>query len=276
MENLYLPKLARINKITVENEAGDLKTFEVTFLNEEDRRNFQYTPGQFVEVSLFGVGEAPFGIASSPVEKDILKFTVKKVGKLTSELHEKEPGEIIGIRGPLGNSYPVEKMQNKNVVIIGGGFAFTTLRSLTVYILNNRDKFRNLTVIYGARTPGELMYKEELKEWEERKDIDLILTVDKGDKDWTKREGFVPTVTKEVAPSPENAVAVVCGPPVMIKFTLPVLYELKFSPSQIYTSLEMRMKCGIGKCGRCNIGEKFVCVDGPVFSCEELLNLPYE
>lgn len=276
MENLYLPKLARINKITVENEAGDLKTFEVTFLNEEDRRNFQYTPGQFVEVSLFGVGEAPFGIASSPVEKDILKFTVKKVGKLTSELHEKEPGEIIGIRGPLGNSYPVEKMQNKNVVVIGGGFAFTTLRSLTVYILNNRDKFRNLTVIYGARTPGELMYKEELKEWEERKDIDLILTVDKGDKDWTKREGFVPTVTKEVAPSPENAVAVVCGPPVMIKFTLPVLYELKFSPSQIYTSLEMRMKCGIGKCGRCNIGEKFVCVDGPVFSCEELLNLPYE
>jgi NAD(P)H-flavin reductase len=275
MENIYLPKLARINKITVENEAGDLKTFEVSFLKEEDRDGFKYLPGQFVEVSLFGVGESPFGIASSPTEKGILKFTVKRVGKVTTALHEQEVGEILGIRGPLGNSYPLNEMENKNVVIIGGGFAFTTLRSLTIYILKNRDKFKDLTIIYGARTPGELMYKEELKEWE-KYDLNLVLTVDRADENWKRREGFVPTITKEVAPSPDNAIAVVCGPPIMIKFTLPVLYELKFSPKQVYTSLEMRMKCGIGKCGRCNIGTKYVCIDGPVFSCEELLQLPQE
>lgn len=274
--NLYLPKLAKINKITLENETGDLKTFDLTFLKDEDRENFQYKSGQFAEVSLFGIGESPFGIASSPTEKSILKFTVKKVGKVTTELHNLEEGEILGVRGPLGNSYPLDEMQNKNIVIIGGGFAFTALRSLTVYILHNREKFKDLTVIYGARTPGEIMYKEELKEWGKRKDINLIITVDKGNENWKGREGFVPTVTKEVKPDPKNAIVIVCGPSIMIKFTLPVLYELKFDTSQVYTSLEMRMKCGIGKCGRCNIGNKYVCTDGPVFSCRELEALPQE
>jgi NAD(P)H-flavin reductase len=187
-----------------------------------------------------------------------------------------DEGAKIGLRGPLGNSWPIEFLEKKNIVVVGGGFAFTTLRSLINYMLHkdNRSRFGEITVIYGARTPGLLLYKDELAAWEKRDDIKTIITVDKGDETWKGREGFVPAVCKDVAPSPKNAVAVICGPPVMIKFTLPVFFELGFSKGNILTSLEMRMKCGIGKCGRCNVGSKYVCSDGPVFSLAELDELP--
>ena len=184
----------------------------------------------------------------------------------------------MGVRGPLGNWYPWDEMEGRNVVIIGGGFAFTTLRSSIVYMLHpeNRSRFKDITVVYGARSPGMLLYKDELEAWEKRDDIDMNVTVDKGDETWKGREGFVPTVCKEVGPSAENTVAVICGPPVMIRFTLPVFFNLGFSKENIYTSLEMRMKCGIGKCGRCNVGSKYVCKDGPVFSLAELDTLTKE
>jgi len=184
----------------------------------------------------------------------------------------------MGVRGPFGNTWPIEYLQGKNIVIVGGGFAFTTLRSLLNYMLHedNRAKFGKITVVYGAREPGLLIYKDELAAWEKRDDIDMNVTVDKGDEGWTGREGFVPTVCEEVAPSAENTVAVICGPPVMIRFTLPVFFKLGFSKDNIYTSLEMRMKCGIGKCGRCNVGSKYVCKDGPVFSLAELDKLTKE
>lgn len=278
MINPYLPRLAKIEKVAVENEIGDLKTFEVSFLNDKDFDDFKYIPGQFVEISSFGIGEAPFGVASSPTEKNMIKFSVKKVGKVTTHLHDLDEGELLGVRGPLGNGFPLDRMKGKDIVIVGGGFAFTTLRALIIYILNpeNRGKFKDLTVVYGAREPGELMYKEELKSWEEREDINLVLTVDKGDKVWKKKVGLVPSVLKEVAPKSMNAISVVCGPPIMIKFTFPVLTELGFTPDTIITSLEMRMKCGIGKCGRCNVGSKFVCLDGPVFTLAQLEELPKE
>lgn len=278
MINPYLPRLTKVRKITVENEIGDLKTFEISFLNDKDFDDFKYIPGQFVEISSFGIGEAPFGVASSPTEKNIIRFSVKKVGKVTTHLHDLDEGEILGVRGPLGNGFPLDKMRGKDIVIVGGGFAFTTLRALIIYMLNpeNRGKFKDLTVVYGAREPGELMYKEELKSWEEREDINLVLTVDEGDEGWKKRVGLVPNILKEVAPKSMNAISVVCGPPIMIKFTFPVLTELGFTPDTIITSLEMRMKCGIGKCGRCNIGSKFVCLDGPVFSLAQLEELPKE
>ncbi len=280
MKNPYRPILTTIQKITVENEAKDLKTFDLAFCNDEEANDFQFQCGQFAELTVFGVGECPIGIASSPTDDGILGFTVKRYpdGLVTNALHNCRIGDRIGVRGPLGNSFPMKRMEQSNVVIVGGGFAFTTLRSTIRYILHesNRVRFGNLTVIYGARSPGELLYKDEIEEWEALGNMKSYITVDKGDENWKGREGFVPTVLEEVAPSPKDAIALVCGPPIMLKYTLPVLGKLGFQPSEIVTSLEMRMKCGIGLCGRCNIGSKYVCVDGPVFTYEQLQALPAE
>jgi NAD(P)H-flavin reductase len=247
-------------------------------VNKEDEERFQYIPGKFAELSVYGKGESPIGIASSPTQKGYIEFSVQKAGVVTSALHEMEEGTLMGVRGPLGNSWPIEFLEGKNIVIVGGGFAFTTLRSLINYMIfeENRKRFGKITVVYGARSPGLLLYKDELEAWAKRGDIDLNVTVDKGDATWKGREGFVPTVCKEVAPSKENAVTVICGPPIMIRFTLPVFFDLGFSKENIITSLEMRMKCGIGKCGRCNVGSKYVCKDGPVFSLAELDKLTKE
>lgn len=271
-----MPMPVKLVKHVVETDDNLIHTFTFEFLREEDEKSFVYRPGQFAEVSVFGKGEAPFGMASSPTEPGHLKFSVARVGVVTSALHSMPEGSILGVRGPLGNSYPIEELKGKNVVIIGGGFAFTTLRSLTTYILHNRGDFGNLTVIYGARNPGLLLYKDELAEWEKRSDINLICTIDAPAEGWKGRVGFVPAVTKEVAPSSDNAYAIVCGPPVMIRFTMPVLEELGFPPERIIMSLENRMKCGIGMCGRCNVGSKFVCKDGPVFTRAQLNELPSE
>ena len=276
--NPYEPMSVRVEKVTVENDARDLKTFDLSFTDPEARKAFTFTPGQFGFLSIMGVGEAPFGIASAPSE-ELVKYTVKRVGSFTTTLHELEPGAAIGMRGPWGNSYPFDRMKGKDVVIVSGGFSFTTLRSTIVYLLDpsRRSQFGKLTVVYGARSAGELLYKEEIKAWEQSPDLALHLCVDRLDgASWPKTEGLVPNVLEQVVPSAANAVALVCGPPVMIRFTHPVLEQLGFSPENVFLSLENRMKCGIGKCGHCNIGPKYVCKDGPVFSYQELLRLPPE
>jgi len=276
MKNPYLPIPMVVKRTQVETADRMLRTLELGFLKEEDEKAFRFVPGQFCELSLFGKGEAPFGIASSPTEKGSLKFTINKAGVVTTALHQIAEGQEMGIRGPLGNSYPIELFQGKNVLVIGGGFAFTTLRSLIIYLLQpeNRSNVKDITVIYGARNPGLLLYKEELADWQKRTDIKLVVTVDAGDKDWKGKVGLVPNVLEEVGPPSENTYAVICGPPIMIKFTFPKLMTLKFPNERIYTSLEKRMKCGIGKCGRCNIGHLYICKDGPVFSYEQLGKLP--
>jgi len=274
MKNTYLPFPMKIEKIITEDPEKNLKTFDLSFINESDLNDFVYMPGQFCEFSLLGKGESPFGIASSPTETGFLRFTVSRTGSVTNEIHYLREGDQVGIRGPMGNWYPVESFKGKNIVIIGGGFAFTTLRSLLVYLLANRKDYGDITMIYGARNPDLFIYKNELAEWEKRKDMNLHLTIDNKVEGWDKMTGFVPAVTKEISPAVENTEVVVCGPPIMIKFTLPVLVQLGFGDKQIYTSLERRMKCGLGKCGRCNIGSHYICIDGPVFSLDQLKNIP--
>lgn len=280
MNNSYLPIPVTIKKITIENEARDIKTFDLVFNDKKDAEKFKFTCGQFAQLSVLGVGEAPFGIASSPMDEELVQFTVKKysTGVVTSALHNLCPGDMIGIRGPYGNGFPMDDFEGRNLVIVGGGFALTTLRSLIKYILHekNRARFKDITVLYGARSPGELIYKSELKQWEERNDINIYLTVDKGDENWKGRVGLVPNVLRDIAPKSKNGIALVCGPSIMVKYTMLPLLDLGFSPERIFTSLEMRMKCGIGKCGRCNIGPKYVCKDGPVFTYQELQGLPQE
>jgi len=270
--------LTTVKGIISENNINDIKTLELEFKKEEDYKNFNYIPGQFAEISLIGKGECPIGIASSPTEEGSIKFTIKKMGTVTTGFHNCEVGDTIGVRGPCGNGWPIEDMKGKNIVVIGGGFAFSTLRSLVMYLLDDRYRkdYKEITVIYGNRDSGEVLYRDDLEIWKKRDDINVILTIDRDEDDWIEKVGFVAPVVKEVGPSPDNTIAVVCGPPIMIKTTIAVLEELNFKDEQILNSLEMRMKCGIGKCGRCNIGNKFVCVDGPVFSLAQLKKMPSE
>lgn len=280
MINPYLPYPIRIEDITVESEDRSLKTFKFVFLDPKDEEKFNYQAGQFAEISIPGQGEIPIGIASSPVEKGFIAFTINRAGKVTSHLHNMKVGDVLGVRGPLGNAYPWERMKGGNLLFIGGGFAFTTLRSSVVYLLHpdNRDNYGTIDVVYGSRSPGMLLYLDELKAWEARDDINMHITVDgTDDSDWKYNVGFVPPIAEEKAPNSEgDTYAIVCGPPIMIKFTLPVLEKLGYDHDHIILSLENRMKCGIGMCGRCGIGEQLVCKDGPVFTLAEVNNTPKE
>ena len=276
MKNPYLPMPMRIRRIFVESDDGMLKTFDLEFMRPEDEEGFSFIPGQFCVLSVFGKGEAPFGIASAPHETGYVRFTVNRTGLVTNALHGLKEGDEVGLRGPLGNGFPLDVFKGHDMLVIGGGFAFTTLRSLVAHVLHTRIEYGEVNLVYGARRPGMLLYREELEAWDERDDIKVHLTVDMGDDTWTRRVGLVPVVAKEIAPSSENAYAIVTGPPIMIRFTLPVLHELGFPRDRTYTSLERRMKCGIGKCGRCNIGPYYVCKDGPVFRFSQLDGLPRE
>jgi len=275
--NPYIPYKVRIESVTVENDDKDLKTFRFSFVDKADETAFSHQCGQFAMLHVPGAGEIPIGIASSPLDKGYVEFTVKRypTGSVTTVLHDLSEGDTMGVRGPLGNSFPLDGLRGKNLLIVGGGFAFTTLRAAIRYLLHDsvRKNYANITIIYGARSPGELLYKNELAEWQKRPDVATHITVDKGDASWKGREGFVPTVVSQVKPSSENAACIVCGPPIMLKFTMPPLLELGFAPDAIITSQERKMSCGIGKCGRCNIGSKYVCKDGPVFTYAQMMEM---
>ena len=276
-ENPYQPWLATID--SGQEEVGGqraIKTFKIKFQDKNLQKNFAFKPGQCAMISLLGKGECMFAISSSPTKKDYIEVSVMRHGKVTSALHECEPGDVVGVRGPYGNNFDVKEWKGKNIVFIGGGIGQAPLRSLINYMIDNRKDYGKLDVIYGARTSKDISYKEEFDELDKRKDVNVHLSIDVKEDGWKKFVGFVPDNLLRVKPSPKNSIAVTCGPPIMIKFVIQNLEKLGFTEDQIFTTLEMRMKCGIGKCGRCNIGNLYVCKDGPVFSYKQLKNIQGE
>jgi NAD(P)H-flavin reductase len=279
MEDIYLPYLAEIAGI--KQETPDIKTFGLRFADEALRNSFDYKPGQFVELSVFGEGEATFCISNSPTRKrsfagSDIECSVKRMGRLTQALHELDIGDAVGIRGPYGNGFNTQDLKGKNLLFVAGGIGLAPLRSLLNYSLDSRNDFKTINIVNGARTSKDLVYKDEYESWRKTKDTFLHLTVDCQEENWTCMVGVVPKILEEVKPTCRDSVAIVCGPPIMIRFTIPVLKKLGFCPEAIVTTLEMKMKCGLGKCGRCNIGNLYICKDGPVFNYAQLENIKYD
>jgi NAD(P)H-flavin reductase len=267
-KNIYQPYLMEIIKVVP--ETGDTKTFHIQFQEASLRESFSFVAGQFAEYSVFGEGEATFCISSSPTRMSHLEFSVKRVGRVTHALHQLNEGDTIGFRGPYGNHFPLDKLKEKNLLFIGGGIGMAPLRSLIHNVVDTRADYREITILYGARSPQDLCFQYDLESWGGNPSLEMVTTVDVGDDNWKGKVGLVPMVLEEIKPSSKETMAITCGPPIMIRYTLKSLEKLGFTPSQVWTTLEMKMKCGLGKCGRCNIGPLYVCQDGPVFSLEEI------
>jgi len=269
MQNPYVPYKAQIVEIRDEVRGPrPIKTFKMKLVDGE---RFDYKSGQGCLVSIFGKGESWFTIANSPTRPD-LEFSVLKTGKVTAKLHEMKVGDVVGIRGPLGRPFPLDEWKGMNILTIGGGIGQTPLRAIYQYVIDKEDDYGDLTIIYGARSSRDLVYREELFKLIEE-GYNVHVSIDNPEPGWKYFVGFVPDNVKRIKPEAKNTIAITCGPPIMIKITLNVLKELGFKEDQIYTTLERRMKCGIGKCGKCRIESYYVCGDGPVFSYAELSSM---
>lgn len=272
-ENDYLPKIAILDRVAP--EITDVQTFYWRFEDAAEQRAFQhFRPGQFAQVSLFGVGEFPTSLPPSPTEDETF-FTVRRVGSCTAALHQMKPGDKFAVRGPYGNGFPMEDYYGKSLVFVAGGIGLIPLRSCIVYALKHREKYHNIQIFLGAKTPQELMYVPNLREWEQSAGIELYLSVDRSDGVWTGNVGVVGSLFKKpgVQVQVEDTIAFVCGPPVMFRFVIKDLLAMGFQERNIVSTLERYMKCGIGKCGHCCIGMAYVCVDGPVFTYEQIKKL---
>lgn len=270
-ENPLVPQICQVTKIT--QETPDVQTYRIQTL--DGKKPFAPMPGQLAMISLVGVGEAMFSITAQG--EDYIESSIKKVGELTEAFHEMTEGQKIGIRGPYGNNFPVDEIKGKDLVFIGGGIGLAPVRSLIRYCFEHRKDYGHIDILYGSRSPEDLVFKDDLStNWPKEENTDVHVTVDKGDATWEGNVGFVPAYLEELAFTPKGKKVVLCGPPIMIKFCSEALLRMGFAKEDVITTLEMRMKCGIGKCGRCNIGSKYVCLDGPVFNLAELDELPDE
>ncbi len=271
--DVLIPMIGVITDIRT--ETPDVKTFRV--VGRDGRKLFEHMPGQCAMVSVPGVGEAMFSITSSPTNTEFQEFSIKRCGTLTDYLHEMNVGEEITVRGPYGNAFPVETaLKGQNLLFIAGGIGLAPLRSVINYVLDKRDNYGTIDILYGSRSKDDLVQLKEIQEvWAKTPGVNVYLTIDREQEGWDGHVGFVPSYLKELEFATDKTV-LVCGPPVMIKFSLQSLIEMGFEKTQVYTTLELRMKCGVGKCGRCNIGSKYVCKDGPVFRCDEIDELPPE
>ncbi|MFA4029095.1 MAG: hypothetical protein GDYSWBUE_001727 [Candidatus Fervidibacterota bacterium] len=276
IQHPFKPHLMRI--ADMKDETPDVRTLRLEFVDEGIKESFTWRPGQFAEYSVFGEGECVFAITNSPTRRGYIECTFRVMGKVTTALRRMCVGQLIGLRGPYGNSFPIEDWKRCNLMFVGGGIGMAALRSSIQFALDNRDDYGEILILNGARTVADLVYKDEMKEWEKAPGVRVVRTVDPGGEtpDWDGEVGLVPNVFEKLDPKPDNAIVITCGPPIMIRFMLLTLDKLGFQRERIYTTLENKMKCGFGKCGRCNVGRVFVCKDGPVFTAAQLAELPSE
>jgi sulfhydrogenase subunit gamma (sulfur reductase) len=268
-ELVYVPAMARVLRVEQLSELEKLFTLELP-----DGRSLGNEPGQFVEVSLFGVGEAPISVSSSPSRSNgIFELCVRCVGDVTNAMHQLAPGTTLGIRGPFGNPFPIDRMKGKDILFAAGGLGLAPLRSLINEVLDRRGHFGRVIILYGAKQPRELLFKDELAEWAKRDDVEFHLTVDRGDESWDGHVGVITTLFPEITVNSRATVAATCGPPIMYRFVLMELLGKGIPETQIYLSLERRMKCGVGKCGHCQIDGLYCCQDGPVFRYADIKGL---
>ena len=273
MQETLIPKIGVVTDIRI--DTPDIKTFRVVGL--DGKKVFEHMPGQCAMLSIPGVGEAMFSITSSPTNTEYMEFSIKKCGCLTTWLHAMDVGQQITIRGPYGKHFPVEdEFKGKDLMVVAGGVGLAPVRSVINYVRAKRQDYGKVMIVYGSRSKEDLLdYNEILSEWMQDDGVEVHLTIDRPQDDWDGHVGFGPNYVKELNPSKDYTV-IMCGPPIMIKFTLANLKEMGFAETQVYTTMELRMKCGVGKCGRCNIGSKYVCKDGPVFRFDQLDALPNE
>jgi sulfhydrogenase subunit gamma (sulfur reductase) len=266
---LLTPEFVHISKIEQMTAQDKLFTLELP-----EGVSLGHRPGQFIEVSVLGVGEAPISISSSPSRSDTsFELCVRKIGDVTGALHRLQPGDQIGIRGPFGRGFPIERFRGKDILFAPGGLGLAPLRSLINQVLDERSHFGRVIILYGARNPSELLFMDELEAWGKRDDLELLVTVDRGDENWEGNIGVITTLFRQISVYPRNTVAVTVGPPVMYRFVLMELFGLGISEGNIWISLERRMKCGVGKCGHCQINHVYACQSGPVFSYKEIKGL---
>ena len=271
--NPFLPEPARI--VRLQNLTEDVRFFQVRIANTEKALSFRNLPGQFVMISVLGAGEAPFSISSTPSRPGLLEFCIRKTGVVTNALFALKENDLIGLRGPYGNGFPVDDMEGKDVLIVMGGLGAAPLRSVLLYCLDNRDLFGRVILLHGAKRPGDMIFREEFLSLKERDDLECFLSVDADDSGrWTENIGVVTTLFPKIKKlEPSNTYALVCGPPIMYRFVLKELIKLDIPKDQILMTLERRMKCGVGKCGHCAIDYIYTCLDGPVFTYWDVLHM---
>jgi NAD(P)H-flavin reductase len=273
LENPYQPQLARISRI--QRMVPENHLFQLRLMDQAANDAWTHRPGQFVELSVIGTGEAPISICSSPTRRGVIELCVRRAGRVTDALFRLPTNGLVGVRGPYGNGFPVEEMEAHDLLIVAGGLGMAPLRSLLWYALDNRERFRDITLMYGARTPAEMLFRDELSSLADVDALTTLLTVDRDPTGtWPHRIGLLPKLFDCVTLDPQRTYAAVVGPPVVYKFVLRELVERRFPKDHILMSLERRMKCGVGKCGHCSVGYKYTCIHGPVFTYWDAINLP--
>ncbi|HJX22835.1 MAG TPA: FAD/NAD(P)-binding protein [Candidatus Bathyarchaeia archaeon] len=272
--NAYVPEMATIEKI--ERETNDVNTYTLTFKDKAKQKDYSFAGGQFNMLSIFGFGEAPISISSDPQDRNEIQHTVRKVGGVTEALFNLKEGEVLGMRGPYGRGWPLKEAKGKNILVVAGGIGLAPLRPVITQVIKNREEYDRFELLYGARTPGDMLFTDEFDHWQKVKNFRLLFSVDAVPKDqrWDHNVGVVTTLFDQMSSTPSRTIVMTCGPEIMMKFALKALLARGFNSSQIFLSLERRMECGLKKCGHCQIGEKYVCSDGPVFPWAEIKDIP--